>query len=111
MNSEGKRAVEIAKRLIGTPYRIGGDAPGGFDPPGFVHYCYKKVGVSLPKSYPKLINMGKAVLQNELQVGDLVFTHSFYVGLYVGDNYFIHASNRGVIITVVPYFYTGRRVT
>ena len=112
MSAEALAAVAEAKRHLGTPFKWGGDAPGGFDCSGLVQYCYKVAGVSLPRNTSELINKGKSVSQDALQVGDLVFPNAGHVGLYVGKGKFIHVLKAGdvVKITSVYSFYTGRRV-
>ena len=91
---------------------MGGSRPGGFDCSGLVQYCYKKVGVDLPRTTSELINRGKNVVQANLKVGDLVFPSSGHVGLYVGNGNFIHAPKRGDVVKIssVYSFYAGRRV-
>ena len=86
--------------------------PYTFDCSYFVQYCYKKVGVNLPRITSEQINCGKAVSQPNLKIGDLVFTKPDHVGLYVGNGNFIHVqeTNGPVKINNVYAFYAGRRV-
>ena len=112
MSAKAQAAVAEARRHLGTPYKWGGDSPGGFDCSGLVQYCYKVVGVSLPRTTSQQINKGKSISQDNLQVGDLVFPNSGHVGLYVGDGKFIHAPKAGDVVKIssVYSFYAGRRV-
>lgn len=112
MSLKAKAVVAEAKKYLGTPYAWGGASPGGFDCSGFVQYCYKKVGVSLPRTTYDQINCGIPVKQNNLKVGDLVFPHTGHVGIYVGKGKMIHSpqSNDVVRISNITRFYAGRRV-
>ena len=112
MSQKAKAAVAEAKKYLGVPYKWGGTTPKGFDCSGLVQYCYKKVGVSLPRTTYDQINRGKAVSQKDLKVGDLVFPHTGHVGLYVGDGKIIHAPKTGDVVKIssIWAFYTGRRV-
>ena len=100
------------KKYLGVKYKYGGNTPAGFDCSGLVQYCYKQVGVTLPRTTSQLINKGKSVSQGNLQVGDLVFPKAGHVGLYVGDGKFIHAPKTGDVVKIsnVYSFYAGRRV-
>ena len=57
-------------------------------------------GVTLPRSAKEMSRLGDKVALADLQPGDLVFfnTRRFafsHVGIYLGDNRFIHAPRRG----------------
>ena len=112
MSAKAKAAVAEAKKHLGTRYVWGGAAPGGFDCSGLVQYCYKKAGVSLPRTTYDMINCGKSVKQSNLKVGDLVFPHTGHVGLYVGNGQMIHAPQTGDVVKIssITKFYAGRRV-
>ena len=93
---------QFALGLIGVRYRYGGDTPvGGLDCSGLVRYVFQQVtGVTLPRTSRELSQVGANVSLDDLQVGDLVFfntrNYAFsHVGLYLGDNRFIHAPRRG----------------
>ncbi len=93
---------QFALGLIGVRYRYGGDTPvGGLDCSGLIRYVFQQVtGVNLPRTSKELSQVGANVSLDDLQVGDLVFfntrNYAFsHVGLYLGDNRFIHAPRRG----------------
>lgn len=89
-----------ALSLNGTRYKFGGrSAESGFDCSGFVSYVYNKAaGLSLPRTANAISQAGAQIAKSELQPGDLVFFNTLrrafsHVGIYLGDNRFIHASS------------------
>ncbi|GGJ63873.1 cell wall-associated NlpC family hydrolase [Anoxybacillus voinovskiensis] len=96
--------VAFSKQYVGVPYKWGGKTPKGFDCSGFVTYVYQEFGVSLPRTAEEQYRRGKKVSKEELAVGDLVFFTTYkktasHTGIYIGDDKFIHASDKGVIIS------------
>ena len=97
-----------ALSLIGVDYRFGGNTPDqGLDCSGLIRYVFQQAtGLSLPRSAREQARMGESVSKDKLQPGDLVFfnTRRFqfsHVGLYIGDNRFIHAPSSGGAVQVV----------
>jgi cell wall-associated NlpC family hydrolase len=97
-----------ALSLIGVDYKFGGNTPDtGLDCSGFVRYVFQQsTGITLPRSSREQAKVGKSIDKNQLEPGDLVFfnTRRFqfsHVGLYLGDNRFIHAPSRGGAVEVV----------
>jgi cell wall-associated NlpC family hydrolase len=101
-DSVGDRAVRFARKLLGTPYRWGGDSPRtGFDCSGFVRFVYAHFGVTLPHSSYGDFDLGKRVSRGALQPGDLVFFDGVgHVGMYIGHGRFIHAPHTGTDVQV-----------
>jgi cell wall-associated NlpC family hydrolase len=98
----GRRAVAIARRLLGEPYRYGGTSPAsGFDCSGLVYFVYSRLGIRLPRSSFDQVRVGRPVAQAWLHPGDLLFfAGSSHVGLYVGDGSFIEASHTGANVRI-----------
>lgn len=101
--------LSTAYSLIGTRYRLGGTTPeSGFDCSGFVKYVYQmNFPVDLPPSAPLQYKVGMKVDKEELEPGDLVFFRTrrgWHVGMYVGEDSFIHAPNRRKTVSVSPLF-------
>lgn len=99
--ARGQRAVEIALKHRGAPYRWGGAGPSGFDCSGFVRYVYAQVGVALPHNARMQYEHGTPVARDRLQPGDLVFFDGLrHNGIYVGQGRFIHARQTGRHVNV-----------
>ena len=86
-------------------YARGGTGPNKFDCSGFTRYVYKQFGVNVTHSSVGQRSVGKSVSRSDLQPGDIVcFTGSGsasgHVGIYIGNNKFVHASTYGVDVTV-----------
>ncbi|WP_404991304.1 C40 family peptidase [Cupriavidus pauculus] len=99
--------VMNALGLIGVRYRFGGNSPeSGLDCSGFVRYVFNDTfGFMLPRRSVEMSQVGTTVAVNELRPGDLVFfntmRHTFsHVGIYIGDNKFVHAPSTGSKIRV-----------
>ena len=93
-------ALAIAVDMIGTPYRYGGTSPRGFDCSGLVYYAYRKAGIHSPRTTTEQYRQSKRVPVSHLQPGDLVFFtitqgKLSHVGIYAGDDRFIHAPSSG----------------
>jgi cell wall-associated NlpC family hydrolase len=95
-------AIDQAMDLLGIRYRRGGSSPEtGFDCSGFVsHVFHEGLGLVLPRSSKEMSKSGEEVSRDELRPGDLVFfntmRHAFsHVGIYLGDNQFVHAPRSG----------------
>lgn len=89
-----------AVSLVGSPYRMGGTSPEtGLDCSGFVGHVFKQtLGVLLPRTSVAISKATQILTQPELQPGDLVFFNTMrsafsHVGIYLGDNRFVHAAS------------------
>ena len=110
--------VAYASNFLGTPYAWGGNGASTFDCSGFVKYVYAHFGVSLGRTTSSQINQGSYVSKGNLQAGDLVFfgssSNPHHVGMYVGNNSYIHAPSTGDVVKVSAMtrsdFISGRRL-
>ncbi len=100
-------------KYLGVRYRYGGTGISGMDCSGFVsRVFYDALNISLPRSSAAQAKVGVAVRKANLAFGDLVFfkirrNRISHVGIYIGDNYFVHASTKlGVIVSSLnePYY-------
>lgn len=95
----------------GTPYKLGGTTQSGVDCSAFVQNVYAdSLSFSLPRTTKKQIATGKGVARSKLKVADLVFFKTSWkvrhVGIYLGDNQFMHAStSKGVMISTLDNVY------
>ena len=94
-------AIE-ALSLIGIHYKRGGNTPEhGLDCSGLVRYVFRESGgKDLPRTSAEISKVGERAEKEDLQPGDLVFfktlKHAFsHVGIYLGDNKFVHAPAAG----------------
>ena len=97
----GAEIAAKALEYVGCDYVYGGAGPTSFDCSGLTMYVYGLYGYSLPHGATGQASCGIAVDKSELQPGDLVlFTGSGvtygHVGIYIGDDQFVHASTYGV---------------
>ncbi len=105
-----QRLSAFALGLIGVDYKYGGETPEtGLDCSGLVRYVFQQVtGVTLPRTAKEMSRVGDNVGLHDLRPGDLVFfnTRSFafsHVGIYLGDNQFIHAPSRGKEVEIAAF--------
>ncbi len=114
--------VVSAMNFIGVPYRRGGNSvETGFDCSGFTRKVFEmSLGLVLPRradeqaAAPGLIK----VKREDLKPGDLVFFNTMrrtfsHVGIYIGDNRFIHAPSHGKDVRTddLSFAYWAKRFT
>ena len=94
-------------QLVGINYRRGGTSEeSGLDCSGFVQLVYKdSVGLLLPRTAKEQSEVGNVVDKSELKPGDLVFFNTMrrafsHVGIYLGDNHFLHSPRTGAEVRV-----------
>jgi len=103
----------FAKKLINIPYKFGGNSILGIDCSAYVKKVYGLLGIDLPRTAREQFNEGETIEKEELSIGDLVFFRTYasfpsHVGIYLGNDLFIHASEKGKKVKVdsleAPYF-------
>jgi len=103
----------FAKKLLNIPYKFGGNSILGIDCSAYVKKVYGLLGMDLPRTAREQFNEGETIEKAELSIGDLVFFRTYasfpsHVGIYLGNNLFIHASSKGRKVKVdnleAPYF-------
>lgn len=116
-HNAGLTALAAASKLVGTPYRYGGTDPQGFDCSGLVQYSYRQAGVRLPRTSRDIFRNSQLIEPSRKQPGDLVFFaiskgKVSHVGIYSGDNRFIHSpsSGKGVGYASLDNPYWGQRL-
>ena len=114
-----KKITSLAKTKLGKRYVWGASGnKNTYDCSSFVKYVYKKNGIELPRTSIMQSKVGKYVKRDELQKGDLIFFDTSkrrkgyvnHVGIYLGDNKFIHASSakKKVVVSNLSKFYAQR---
>lgn len=107
------RIVAFAKKMLHLPYRFGGNSLMGIDCSAYVQKVYSRVGIDIPRSAREQFKVGESVEKEKLSVGDLVFFRTYasfpsHVGIYLGNNLFIHSSSKSKKVTIdsldTPYY-------
>ena len=94
------RAASVAASMIGKPYRYGGNTPSGFDCSGLVNFSFARAGVQVPRDTALLREQAARISASSLRRGDLLFFDQdgkkfSHVGIYLGDERFVHAPSSG----------------
>ena len=107
VTGKSEELINRAMEVIGVRYRWDTELPqSGLDGSSFVGYVFKdKLGFLLPRKSTQMSRVGKPISREELQPGDLVFFNTMrltfsHVGIYVGDNKFIHSPSKGTSVRV-----------
>ena len=107
VSGKSEELIDRAMEVIGVRYRWDAELPqSGLDGSSFVGYVFKdKLGFLLPRKSTQMSRVGKPINRDELQPGDLVFFNTMrltfsHVGIYVGDNKFIHSPSKGTTVRV-----------
>lgn len=97
-----QQAVTLAKSKLGCPYQWGATGPSKFDCSGLMYWVAKQLGKSIPRTSLEQSKSGTPVSKSNLLPGDLVFFGSpvHHVGMYVGNNQFIHAPQTGDVVKI-----------
>lgn len=103
--------AKTAMKYLGIPYHWAGEGPGRcptgehricFDCSGLTQYVYKLFGISLPHNAAVQFNRGVKIPLSQARPGDLVFfgMPPHHVGMYLGNDMFIHAPRTGDVVKV-----------
>ena len=107
------RLLRVAQRMLAVPYRFGGTTLWGLDCSGFVQKAFAFLDLGLPRTAREQFREGTLVAKADLSPGDLVFFRTYakyasHVGIYIGENRFVHASSRDRKVTIdsldAPYY-------
>lgn len=108
-----ERLILFSKKLLDIPYRFGGNSIMGIDCSAFVKKVYGLIGIDLPRSARLQFKEGEPIDKESLTIGDLVFFRTYasfpsHVGIYLGNNLFIHASSKDRKVSIssltTPYY-------
>ncbi len=103
ISAKRQSVLNYAAQFLGVPYVYGGSTPSGFDCSGFTSYVFKNTVSSIPRVAQAQYDATTRVSRDDLLPGDLVFFGSStssisHVGIYVGNNQFIHAPSTGDVV-------------
>ncbi|QBP42029.1 C40 family peptidase [Paenisporosarcina antarctica] len=111
-----QKVINVAKPLQGIPYVWGGSSTSGFDCSGYIYYVYKQAGLDVSRTNTTGFDARSYDISNPVP-GDLVFFSNTYrpgishMGIYIGNNQFIHAGGDRVQITSLSNSYWGGKFT
>jgi cell wall-associated NlpC family hydrolase len=102
-----------AMRFLGTPYSFGGTSTRGFDCSGFVQHVFAMMGVHLPRTADAQYDAARKIA-GTMRPGDLVFFQTYtagvsHVGIYLGNDKFVHAASEGVMVSSLHESYWAAR--
>lgn len=115
----GEQIAEYAQHFVGYPYVEGGTSTDGFDCAGLAQYIFRVFGIEVLNSPRSFFTAGVAVEKSQLMPGDvLIFGSISHVGIYIGNNKFVHASTptNGIMISsltsdyYVKNYHSARRL-
>lgn len=109
----GQKALGVAAKQKGDPYKWGATGPNKFDCSGLTLYSFKAVGKKLPRTAQAQYNKSKHIAKSSRRVGDLVFfggaSSIYHVGIYAGHGYIWHAPRTGEVVKKVKIWTSSVR--
>lgn len=110
-SATGNAIVDYAMQFLGVPYVWGGSSPSGFDCSGLTSYVYRACGISIARTADAQMDQGTYVPRDQLQPGDLVFFgsggYAWHVGIYVGNDSYLHAPQDNDFVKISPMRYAN----
>lgn len=109
------QVLMIANQAVGVPYVYGGNTMAGFDCSGFVNYAYQQAGIKLTRKSSLMYFQQDTTKVKTPVPGDLVFFKNTiipnisHMGIYIGNDEFIHAGSQGVAVANVKSKYWAER--
>jgi len=114
-NVKIKKVMNYALSRVGGSYRLGGAGPSYYDCSGLTMMAYRQAGVSLSHFSGSQWSQTRRVSRSQLRPGDLVFFFKGirHVGMYIGNNKMVHASNydSGILISSLSESYYVSRLS
>lgn len=100
-----QRVINLAKTMLNVPYRFGGSTLRGIDCSAYVQRVFQLMDIQIPRTAREQYAIGEYVGRGDVQIGDLVFFRTYasfpsHVGIYLGENLFIHASSMVRRVTI-----------
>jgi len=111
-----KKTIDVANTLVGTPYVYGGNTPEGLDCSGFIYYAFNQGGLKIGRDSSEGYFNGNTTQVTNPIAGDLVFFENTYkdgishMGIYLGNNKFIHSGSDGVEVSDVTNSYWSTKL-
>ncbi|MBD8031447.1 MULTISPECIES: C40 family peptidase [Solibacillus] len=109
------QAIAIANGTLGTPYKYGGTTIEGFDCSGFVNFVFNSVGIPMDRKSSLMYFEQDTSKVVQPVPGDLVFFKNTFIptishmGIYLGNDEFIHAGSKGITISNINEKYWSER--
>lgn len=103
ISEQAKALIEESEKYLKVPYLWGGESPEGFDCSGLMQYVFRSQEVDIPRVSEEQQSFAKPISMAEIKPGDLVFnksSESTHVGMYIGDDMFIHAPHTGDVVKI-----------
>jgi len=93
-----EQLLVIAERMLNVPYLLGGNTFWGIDCSAYVQKVFGLINIPLPRTAREQFKLGQNIRKENLSIGDLVFFRTYatfpsHVGIYLGQDQFIHASS------------------
>lgn len=105
VSSKNDQIIAFAKQFLGVPYvNGGGNPPNSFDCSSYVAYVFNHFGYNLTDYTYDMINQGTRISIQEATEGDILFFHNTgHVGIYIGNDQFIHCPHTGDVVKISQF--------